>query len=101
MLPYRPFTLRQSRLATVNHKEIILQLSGNQNTNAEILDALLAVPQATGILIYLLCNLSGKREAIMGVFSPGWKRTGVEFFFLPFPRFSELSTWASQAAGGQ
>jgi polysaccharide deacetylase 2 family uncharacterized protein YibQ len=51
MLPYRAFTLRQSRLATVSHKEIILQLSENQNTNAEILEALLAVPQATGILI--------------------------------------------------
>lgn len=51
MLPYRPFTLRQSRLATVNHKEIILQLSTHQNRNADIIEALLAVPQATGILI--------------------------------------------------
>ncbi|MEE2751577.1 MAG: divergent polysaccharide deacetylase family protein [Myxococcota bacterium] len=51
MLPYRPFTLRQSRLATVNHKEIILELPEDPITNEEMLDALLAVPQATGILI--------------------------------------------------
>jgi Cu-processing system permease protein len=57
--------------------------------------------QASGFLIYLLCNLSGTREKIMSVFPPGWKRSLVDYFFLPFPRFSELSTWAAQAAGGQ
>ena len=51
MLPYRPFTLRQSRLATVNHKEIILELPEDPITNEKMLDALLAVPQATGILV--------------------------------------------------
>ena len=57
--------------------------------------------QASGLGIYLLCNLSSNRESIMSVFAPGWKRTAVEYFFLPFPQVSELSAWASQAAGGQ
>lgn len=55
----------------------------------------------SGFVIYLMCNLSSTRESIMSVFPPGWKRSIVDYFFRPFPRFSELSTWAAQAAGGQ
>ncbi len=51
MLPFRPFTLRQSLQAAVKHKEILLQFSVEPKTNTEILEAFEAVPPATGLLI--------------------------------------------------
>ena len=56
--------------------------------------------QMTGFLIFFLCSISGKSESIASVFDPGWKRTLVEWIFLPFPSFSELTSWSSNAAGG-
>ena len=54
MVAYQPFTLRQSRQAAVAHKEILLQLPETAQDAASVMEALQAVPHASGILVEAL-----------------------------------------------
>jgi hypothetical protein len=54
MVAYLPFTLRQTRQAAVAHKEILLQLPDTAQDAASVMEALQAVPHASGILVEAL-----------------------------------------------